>query len=392
MIVLLCILFFFLSIIGYRHNQDIFSPYTLGPIIWFVILLLYIFSSPTFYPIDIRFPLCVFLWVIFFTISSFVVSENLNFKYTKFNAINERVWKILLSLSIFACLFGAYNAISVALSDIDTFFTTLRSINTGLDDNITIKSSGIFSYFYSALLVLYLAELTTRRHSKRFLYILLFLNLLFSFVTMAKTQFALLFICSIVVLYKQKKVKIRQLIIPLLLLLLFFVFLQILRSVDGFEGEFDIKRFFDIYLFSGMTAFDVVNISPGWDGKYTFRFFYAIGSVLGLDIPVADTILNYTLIDSMGTITNVYTGLFPFFADYGYFGVILFASINGALYGYLYKKSKANNAALIIYSILSSYYVLIFLGDFLYTNLSLFIQYVFYSLIIFYPKKRIKLW
>ena len=381
MILLLSLSLIVLSYLCYKIDKSIFAPCVLCSGIWGIILFLYVILDPPFYPLREKFITSLLIWIVGFLISAYLIGFSLNIAKREFIPINVKIWRILLFLSILSCVITSYNAIEVAITTPEHFFLALRSINTGLDENLEVRTAGILPYFNSALLILYIVELITLEHGKKMLYLLLFLNVFFAFITMAKTQFTLIFVVTVVVLYQQNRIKLKQLIIPSCFLLFFFVILQTIRMLDG--DDFETSSFFNLYLFSSIVAFDNLPNDINYDGSMVFRFFYALLNTLGVKVNVNETILDFIQIADTGITTNTYTIMYPFYADFGYWGVLIFSLFYGCFYSYIYQLSKVSNFGLVIYSILVAYLILSFIGDFLFTNLSLFIQYSFYSAIIF---------
>ena len=388
MLLILAILFLIFTIAGYSISRTLVSPYVLTSGVWTIILLAYLISSPSFYYVENRFVPAILIWVTFYGLSSLFTEKLFSSRLRKHKIINEKIWKLLLVISVSVTLIACYTNIKEALTNPEFFFISLRSMNTGLDETIE-KETTIWSYFLAAATILYLAELIRYPEKKKIFILLLLVNLLFSFVTMAKSMFAQLFFCTAIILAIQKRIKLKQMILPIAVLSFVMVIIQLLRTVPGSE-DFSTAGFVDAYLFSGMIAFDHSNIHITGDGSHTFRLFYAIAHVFDDRISVVNPILEYATISNTGAITNVYTGLYPFYADYGMLGVFIFSIIYGSFAGFLYSHSRYSHPALILYSIFATFSLLLFFGDFFLTNLSLFLQYVFYSMILYSPKLKIK--
>ena len=391
-ILFLGIFFLLLAYIGYKNSHSLFSPYTLVSGAWGVILVAYTISSPNFYPLENRFPIAIFIWVLGFYVTSLFFSSKLKESKYRKQTINTKIWKILIAVSVPTVLYSAYSSINNALKNPEKFFFMLRAIHNGLDENVEGESLGILAYFLASIFILYLAEYIRYPEKKKFFYVLLALNILFAALTVAKAQFVQIFIASFVVLSFKKKIRIKKLIIPTLLIFAFFVLLQNIRSDNDISdiGENSIKGFIDSYVFGGMVAFDHTTFNITWDGRNVFRLFYAIAHVFNKSVPVADIILDYSQIGPQNY-TNVYTGLQPFYQDYGMMGIAVFSIVYGALAGFLFAKAKTNSPALIVYSILASHTIMFFMGEYLSASLSLFIQYAFYSYIIYLPSRKNKI-
>ncbi len=383
MLLIIGFIFLLLTILGYYKGKDLFSPDVLVSGVWFMVILLYYLLPHNFYPIQNRFPLCIIMWVVGYYVSAQVVAYVTPCGKNK-HLIDRRIYVPETILACFATVYLAYSAIKAA-SGSELFFLYLRSLSTGLDENISTGGSTIWGYFRSAMLIVYLIELTRTEHfSKKRTVIFLLLNLLVSFVTMAKSQLFTIVVTSLVVLYRKKRISRQHILVVGLLFLVLCIIIQILRSNSD---SFSISSFLASYILSGSVAFDYFDpndVAPS--GSNVFRFFEALLYRLGIsDNPSNQTILQYIQIGGSGySVTNVYTMLYPFFTDYGYAGVAAFAIICGSISGYFYKKSKSSDAALVFYSVIASTIIFGFMGELFFTNFSTMLQYLIFTYMPFY--------
>lgn len=382
MLLVVGILFILMAILGYKKSKSYFSPYTLVAGEWAIIILLYYLSSPSFYPLEHRFPVCITIWVLGFYVSSFTV-DNYRKSHARYRyVINERNRKIILFLSIPSTLYIIYDKLLIYISNPELAAIALREAT----NNSEVESNGIFTYFVSAILVLLLAEFIRYPSKKKTFYFLLLLNILIGLSTLSRSYF-IQFLFSLIVVYSfKKKIALKNLLIPFLSIFLFFVFMQIYRTGNDSES-FVLKDFFDSYLFGGMIAFDRVPMVINGDGRNVFRFFYAIFHVFDSSIPVADFSIGEFTIGSDGSQINVYTGLYRFFVDFGYWGVCIFSLLYGALFSIVYKAAKVSYIYTIMYAILASAILMFFMADVISSGVSMLIQYSFYSYLLYYPSK-----
>jgi oligosaccharide repeat unit polymerase len=208
---------------------------------------------------------------------------------------------------------------------------------------------------------------------------------------MSKTIFLNIFLSTLVILLFKKIIKTRYIFISLALIFIFFTSLQLIRISKLNKNEDLGYDFFSLYVLSGMPAFDTVkeNSSENY-GENTFRFFYAVGNKLGIsDLKAKDPILNYVYVNKNKTIvTNVYTTLYPFFKDFGYYGIFYSALVIGFFYGYVYKKVQKNNKPMTItFSILVVGLVTQFMNETTISTLSFIIQILILSHIPYWSKK-----
>jgi oligosaccharide repeat unit polymerase len=69
--------------------------------------------------------------------------------------------------------------------------------------------------------------------------------------------------------------------------------------------------------------------------------------------------------------TNTYTGMYPFFKDFGIFGVALFSIVLGLVYGWFYKKAKSlKTFSVLAYSYFVTVMISQYVGDMFVTNLT----------------------
>ena len=127
-----------------------------------------------------------------------------------------------------------------------------------------------------------------------------------------------------------------------------------------------------------MPAFEVNEFSDSQNfGENVFRFFYAIGSSLGIAPPPTKTILAYV---SIPYSINVFTVMYPFYKDFKENGLLFFGVFFGVFSQYIYINAKIKNGFyLIIYTLLFLSLVFQFFADIIFSNLSYTIQYIIIS-------------
>ena len=383
MLLIVGFIFLILLIIGYNKTKSFFSPEVLVTGTWLLIIVLYYLLPHKLFAIDGKFIECILIWVFGFFISSSVTYSLTGYGKAVFEK-NKQIYKYEMIFAAIATLIMAVECIWLALTS-DYFFLYLRSLNTGLDDNIQSNVNPLWGYLRSAMIIVYLIELiNSKPENKRRRIIFFILNIITCFVTMAKSQLFLVVYSTVVILYRNKMIKIRQLLIVAFICFGLFALMQLLRTQDS--SAFSMLNFLAIYILSGSVAFDEFNPASFDSGSNVFRFFVALTNRLGLSNVTANaTILEYTIIGP-DSISNVYTLLFPYFVDFGYIGILVFSVVNGILCGYFYRKSQNSEPALIMYVMLSYTIVFGFLGEILFANLSTFLQYAIYAYIPYYFK------
>lgn len=157
----------------------------------------------------------------------------------------------------------------------------------------------------------------------------------------------------------------------------------VVQNARAVGEDMETNNFLATYLSSSIVAFDYFAVpdSAVQFGEHTFRLLYAIGHSLGLCHEPTGVILEFVNVPNA---TNTYTNLYPFYEDFGLVGVFVFSMIYGAIYGALYKKARTGGKfELILYAILLTFVLMEFIGEFIFTNLSMFLQYLFFAVLPF---------
>lgn len=386
-LILTLFILFVLAFLGWKISQNLFAPFVITPLIWGGVLFCFLTFPHNLYPIGSKFLSNLLVWVLPFFLSSV-------FAYYKTEATSDVTAKIEPNMNVIKI----YSVLTVLLmpvvigitvwtafiNDPVNMFRYLRIMNTGMDENIEAPDLGILNYLVSmAYVTLFFVLLYGKK--KWLLTLIIVLNLMLAFITMAKTTFLCVILSSLYVLYVKKVIKIRHIAYGLLFFVILSIVLQSLRAASS-QNEVvavDSFDFFVLYILTSMPAFEyfALPISAAHWGENTFRLFYAIFYTFGSDIPPINTILEFV---NVPVETNTYTVLYPFYTDFGTFGVFFFSIIYGLFYGYLYRKTTTGSKfALIIYAILLNYIILQFIGEFIFTNLSMEIQHLFFVILPF---------
>lgn len=381
-IILLALVFY-----GWKISLDIFAPFVITPLVWAFVLFCFVAFPHNLYPIGGKFLGNLLVWVIFFFLSSILAYyKTSDTSETSAQLLpNSRTikWYVILTILLMPIVISV-TIWTAFINDPVNMFRYLRIMNTGVDENIEAPDLGVLNYLVSmAYVTLFFSLLYIKK--KRILSIIIVLNLFLAFITMAKTTFLCVILSSLYILYVKKIVKIRHIAYGLLFFVLLSLILQSLRAASSQDDvvAVDLLDFFVLYILTSISAFEHF-VLPGsavhW-GENTFRFFYAIFYSLGADIPPIKTILEFV---SVPVETNTYTVLYPFYKDFGTVGILFFSVIYGFIYGYLYKKTATGNKfALIIYAMFLNYIMLQFIGEFLFTNLSMEIQHLVFAILPF---------
>ena len=147
-------------------------------------------------------------------------------------------------------------------------------------------------------------------------------------------------------------------------ILVFFLLMMLSQLLRRNGGGFNFSQFITAYLLAPLPAFDNVladntQLVHSFNGEYTFRFLvplfqYFDPSIVGNPDPF--NLYNWT---KTPVNVNVYTIMFSYYVDFGFFGIFLFSGIFGVFWGLLYQFMKAGyGVCKLIYA--AFFYMLIF--------------------------------
>lgn len=376
-----CILLLVILAISYiSSNQNIFSPAVIVSGVWFVCTTLYLTLDHGLYPVSNKFLIAISIWVscfCFFSLLAQSLSVPTPYKNVSPSKIARDIFFYFSLITLPVLIYDIYILLNSGLGS--NIFWILRNANvSGFEKHGIERTSSFFVIFW---FVSYIIELQVASKSNRLrIAILLLMNIFFAFITMGKSSFLSIFIASVIILFYQKKIKLKTIVISVGVLFFLFLGIQTLRS-DG--NQIQSKGFVSLYLLAGMPAFETLEpASSAHFGENTFRFIYAVGKKLDISsIEPKSALQSYVFIPEA---TNVYTVLFPYYKDFGLSGVILFASLLGFLFGYIFKASQRNDGyALVLYSLLAVCLVLQFMNDVFFLTFSQNLQFIIIAYIPF---------
>lgn len=382
MLIIVLLLTLMLTLLGLYISRDIFAPYVAGPGVWLIALLIYYLLPNNFYPVTHDFPLALSLWLVGYFVLSVVCDKYVApaSPASVKRQPNKFVLRAYFIITITAIPVVCGKIIWQAFTtEPENIFRYMRILNTGIDEEIEMPDLGILIYFTSlAFVMLFFSYLYFKK--KWLIGIVLFMNLLFATVTMSKTVFLSVMFSSLYICYYCKYIRIKHMFLGLIAFVALSFVVQNARAVGE---DMETNNFLATYLSSSIVAFDYFAVpdSAVQFGEHTFRLLYAIGHSLGLCHEPTGVILEFVNIPNA---TNTYTNLYPFYEDFGLVGVFVFSMIYGAIYGALYKKARTGGKfELILYAILLTFVLMEFIGEFIFTNLSMFLQYLFFAVLPF---------
>lgn len=382
--IIVVVILSFLALFSYKCSHSWTHPAFLTSMLWLIMVLCYNVLQHGLYPLSDLFYCALLLWCIPFCVCSLAFSK-----------FNLPIPKILLWQMPNMKIFQKLSLLLVLLNVILLCF--LNTISKDYGDNIMSGSRNMFIYhedelpallnylmYFLNVSVVFIISYMYTYGAKPISFKLLFVAVLIVLLCLgnkggiACSVFAVLFLQ-----YYYGKLTFSRMIICLLLLV---GVMTILVLVRGDAEDVTLTEYLLIYILSPMPAFDLIlkgdlsfNVTPG---AATFSSIVKVLDVMGL----GDNIKH---LDASGWAyvplpTNVYTNMFNYYVDFGYWGIFLFAILVGIAWGTLYNFMRRGVKLFVaIYALFFHALLLAFFADWIFTFLSLSIQYLFISHLLF---------
>lgn len=369
MIYFLIIFFIVLLILGLKvSNNNIFSPSVITPAIWAAMLLMFFILDHNLPPLSYQFLVCIMLWCGLYTISSMLAQATTRATTLYNRTPSQTILNLyfLIALCTFP-LFLQYAYTAITMGPTGYWATDLRLAATGKHPCFTEPTGFLYVGIWR---VAYIIELVNYSKKNRLRVLILFLFMIsYGVVTMSKLMFLEMFICTAYILYANKKIKLKHLIIGGLILFQVIILMQTVRSNLG-DSDKERNSFLVLYIIGHMSAFDVLEpCSSTHFGENVFRIFYAISN--SLKISNIEPVSQFLPWISSPIRTNTYTVMYPFFKDFGYIGVVIFAILNGLLWGSIFKKTTNDNKMfIVIYAFFISIIVEQYVAEIIFSGLA----------------------
>lgn len=389
------IIIIFLSIIStviYRKFHTIFHPGFITSTIWLVLVCSYNVFNHGLYDVSNRLYISIYLWVSTFCLSSYIFSiaklPTLNYCY------NNKITWIWTTNKMFLCYIGLLLLLIIVQYNIGTEINTGNAI-AGMRDALTDEtttmplSQRILSRFEVIIHVIFFGVILTENKKKIKKWLILGI-LLFIYTCLLGTKGKILelFITLVYILSHKKKIKWSHIIIIACLVLLLLASMSLVR--DDVE-EIAFLELIVIYTLSPLTAFDQVlnfgNFIPTYNGVYTFKRIYDVLLPGTLASNYGNAVTGWIMVPLP---TNVYTIMYNYYLDFGMWGIGFMGCLMGTMWGIIYNYVRKHILSFVLmYSLMCYTLIFQFFGDWFFNMLSLSIQVIMYSIIIFL---RFRLW
>lgn len=376
LVLLLCVVFAIVGLIVSKNN--VFSPAVITSVVWLVVFCLFLILDHNLPSLTAKFLMAVSLWIFLFCFGSLFM-QSFNFKIEKLQP-SDFVRNVFFLISILTFpFFLLYVKEALATGETGNWALDLRFAAIGKTAHFKTAYGGWHILVWN---VSFLIELFYFSKKNRFKVLVLFLILLsFGFFTMSKAVFLDLFIKILCVLLFRKRVTLKQLFISISCIILIFIFIQSARQTSVQSNPLDNNSLITLYILGNPVAFDTVEPSSSVHfGENVFRVIYVMADKLGLSaVKPINPILPFI---KEPINTNTYTVLYPFFKDFGYWGIGVFALIFGLSSGWIFKRAQQGDVFFVVsYVLLVSAIVMQYGAEMFLTHLpSYFKQFLLLSL------------
>jgi len=378
---LLCVFLLIISFISSKN--DILSPGVITSGIWIVCLSLFWILNHNLPPLSIQFLGSLSIWVTLLCLTSLLM-QSVTTK-VEIGEPSTFVREIFFWISILTYpTFLLFVRDALALGNTGNWSMDLRLAALGQTPHFKEIYGGIHIIIWQ---ISYLIELYyySKKNRKR-VFILGFMFLSFAFLTVSKAAYLEFFIKTICILYFMKKIKIKHILIGLASMFFLLLFIQSMRSATKLNSS-DKNDFLVLYLLSSMSAFDTLTPSSAanW-GENVFRFYYSAIYKLNLtSIKPVETILPFI---NKPIVTNTYTGLYPFFKDFGYWGIAFFSSLFGFIYGWIFSKAQKGSVFnILLFTTFIPIMLMQYANELFITSLLAYLKYIILLAIPFWAAK-----
>ena len=381
-IIAVCVFFIYGGLYCSKNNP--FAPSVMTSLLWACCMLLYLTVDHHLPSLSNSFLVVLLCWIISMNVSS-LLTQSVTYRSNQYNDPGVLVRNVYLILAIaFLPSLFRFAQIAIVNGTSGNWALDLRLASLG-------KGSGFKEPYGGWQIVIwpvsYMLELLCFKKKTWWrLAIPLTIFILFGAITMSKMVFLSIFLYTGSILLFKRVIKLKHFAMAIVPLFIVFILLQTTRHASQFSAV--ISDFVRTYIVGNMSAFET--LTPGSSehfGENTFRLFYAVLYKTGLSStePI-DVILPWI---EKPLVTNTYTGMYPFYVDFGLIGVILFALILGGIYGWTFKKAQnGSNFSILVYAVFTQIIFTQYVADMLFSNTAFYIKLILLLLLPFYITKN----
>ena len=386
-----------LAAVNFRVRRSLFYPPVLYSAWWAILLLVLWLSGDIFYPLSPRTLAVYILGAMAFSLGSLLrlVSDTSDAPACAVSEAQDRAANrfLLLSALVLLVAFPFYwqrlQGLRAASLYPDFWRAVRQQTSSGLPDD---NALGSFKYLLGAASFMAMVAVYQNDGSRRARIrtaVIVAITLLYHLLTAGRLgAMTTLFGVLVVSRMRSGRIHWKSWCIGALLLAIVFTAPAVLLNKGGDpskglgENVSGVLGSLRHYTVSGLVAFnDVVDdasVLPRW---LSFRFFFALGHNVGLDVDVPPIILPFA---ATPTPSNIYTIYASYFADFGWAGVGVLMCLHGLIVTMLYQAAvRGRPEAVILFGFAVSNLVVSAATDGFLVGFSYWIQAVVWTLVVY---------
>lgn len=322
---------------------NLFSPWNITISIWGIMLLL-LSANTILEPISSHFYICLFIWLCVFCPSSLATYNLLdkkgNTQHMVSINVNMTLFNFMFVLAMCMTPLYIYEVYKlVAMFDARDILNNIRELSVHGDGFGFLNLTLVIDVALLIVALLLYPKIPTWK-----LILIILAWVVYCIGTMAKVNFFMLFIFAIYAMYEKKHIKFKTIVIASSFLIVFFYFFNLMRAGDdsAYREEESFIDFVGMYIMSGPAAFG--HVMEGFSDKFSPNVFWFVDYYVGRFF-TGEQIIHTVHKDFVFVpiSTNTYTIFRPYYIDFGYWGIGMFALVYGTIYGYLYRLSVNQN-------------------------------------------------
>ena len=307
-------------------------------------MLLLLSANTILEPISSQFYICLFIWLCVFCPSSLATYNLLdkkgNTQHMVSINVNMTLFNFMFVLAMCMTPLYIYEVYKlVAMFDARDILNNIRELSVHGDGFGFLNLTLVIDVALLIVALLLYPKIPTWK-----LILIILAWVVYCIGTMAKVNFFMLFIFAIYAMYEKKHIKIKTIVIASSFLIVFFYFFNLMRAGDdsAYREEESFIDFVGMYIMSGPAAFG--HVMEGFSDKFSPNVFWFVDYYVGRFF-TGEQIIHTVHKDFVFVpiSTNTYTIFRPYYIDFGYWGIGMFALVYGAIYGYLYRLSVNQN-------------------------------------------------
>lgn len=373
-----------LKTVSLRQLTNYFSPWTLTIGIWAIILGLYYLLDTDLYPITSQFYFCFIIWIPIFCITAFItyiIMPVRDIPHVRKDSQDKSLllFNILFVISLIITPLYVYKVMQIILMfSSEDLMSNIRTL--------AVYGEGVGFLGYSNVLNQSLFVVAIWAYPRVPLWKIVLLALaciLNSLAIMEKGTIFFVFVCVMFVLFEKKVIKMRSIVLAGVILIGFFYIFNLARAGEDsdYQKNETLLDFFAMYALSPPVAFCQLQpeLTPQF-GTNTFETIYLFLRRFGEDVVVKDKLQEFVFVPIS---TNVYTLFQPFYTDFGYKGIAIFAAVYGVISGWLYRLYTASvSFGRCMYTYIVNVLILQFYQENIFLSMVFVIQFTFFVYIL----------